>query len=134
KVGSALPSSELSATHQRVEAGITAVADQLGELSKLLDRSRADVDEILKSIEVLLAKHNQSYEAASSENKVVQERLTSLRELSEQISNAERDWASLTRKIEGIGDAELELTRKRTEWLAGIANKRALLEAQAKIL
>lgn len=131
QTGVALPNAELTEIREKLAAGIQGIADQLHALSENIEAMAAGAQQTFEKIAVLLSEHRNAYDAAASENEVVQERLGSLRALSEQISGLEIDRVTLTRRTEEIGDADSSLTEARAKWLSIITRKRQLLEKQA---
>jgi chromosome segregation protein len=130
-VGTALPQAELLTLRATVDQG-------LQEISQSLERCVARIREITQNCRVpidaatrLIQTHNDAYNAASSENAVVQEHLNSLRTLSQEIAAAGRSTATLLGQLEALSDSDTALAIARQRWLDAIRTKERLLGDQA---
>jgi chromosome segregation protein len=134
QIGTSRPNTELSAMRDLIASGIGEVADRLHALSESMNALQQGVTSKSEAAQTHIVAHTAAYAAAASENKIVQERLQSLRFLSDQISTSEKDKALIAAKIADIGDADAVLQNTRNEWLSVIKKKRGLLEERAAIL
>jgi chromosome segregation ATPase len=130
----ALPSGELSAVREKVSEKLNEVVSQLEVLTKSLEVLREDTKADFERIAQEIVDHRGKYDAAASENTVVQERLGSLRTISDQIAQIEKDRDSLLRKIAEVADAGKALGHSRKRWLDTIIRRNELLERQAVTL
>lgn len=130
-VGSALPTAELDAIRQRIVTWLGEVIGQLEDQEEAPEALQQELETPFESVTREIAAHRGRYQAAASENQVIQERLNSLRELSDQIAAAERDRDSLIGRLEEVGDAAESLRSSREHWIGAVGRKTHLLEQQA---
>jgi type III restriction enzyme len=141
KVLSELPAAEkaqpldaLSAVKDRITGRLNQIVSQLEALAKsvymLREETRGDFEGIAQEI----TEHTKKYDAAASENAVIQERLDSLRTISSQIAETERGRDSLTQDIAEVAGAGQALQESRSRWVKAIDNRNKLLESQAVVL
>jgi AAA domain/AAA domain, putative AbiEii toxin, Type IV TA system len=133
-VGASRPNRELAEIRELVVSGTEEVAEKLRALSESVKVLKQAIEPKFQGARGAVETHNAAYGAAASENKIVQERLQSLRLLSEQISESEKDRDSIAGKMADIGDADSTLQSARNTWLEVIRRKRALLENRASVL
>jgi chromosome segregation protein len=131
---STLPRTELEEIRKIAEARLSQAIKRMdlamSEIGSAQDASSPLFDEASAK----LAAHKQAYDAASSENKVVQERLSSLRLISEQVAGCEKDRTALGGRLAEIQNAETQLNETREKWLGVVGQKRALIAKQAQVL
>jgi predicted ATPase len=130
----ARPLDQLSAIRNAVSLRFKQVVEQLQSLAASVDSLRGDIKETVESITLEIAAHRKKYDAAASENLVIQESLTSLRTISDQIAEAEKGRDLLLRNIEAVSGAQTHLAESRTRWREGIDKRTALLDQQAAVL
>jgi chromosome segregation protein len=133
-VGRGLPSPELTSIRAAVVAGLESALNPFESLAAQIISLATQTREQFDSAAAKLSAHKGTYDAAASENNVVQERLGSLKSVSELIEGSERDRVLLNGKIELIGDTQKELSLAREDWLKALGRKRSLLAKQAAAL
>lgn len=130
----ALPLDELSKVRETIAQRFGETVSQLEALAKSVEALREDTKENFAKITQGIAEHRKKYDAAASENAVIQERLESLRTVSDQIAQTERDRDILLRNIAEVADAGQALGDSRERWLEAIDRRTELLERQAVVL
>jgi chromosome segregation protein len=131
EVGTARPSEDLVATREAILSTFRQAFTQLDGITQAITQVRSAIRPNVERIELAVANHRRRYEAAASENAVVQDRLQSLRGLSDQIATAQRDRDSLLSRLQEIGDADHELSDIKGRWVAAISRKITVMQAQA---
>lgn len=127
----ALPRTELQTLRATVDQGLRDASRRLGEtVARLRETSGSSMAPIEAATRLIRA-HNEAYNAASSENAVVQEHLNSLRVLGEEIAAADRSRVALQAQLEALADAHSRLAAARQRWLDAIRAKESLLGDQA---
>jgi type III restriction enzyme len=130
----ALPLDELSAVNERITERLKEIVSQLEAIAKSVEVLRQDTSGGFERITREIAEHRKKYDAAASENAVIQERLDSLRAISDQIAQTEKDRDSLLQDIAQVADAGEVLKDSRSRWVEAIQKRNGLLERQAVIL
>lgn len=130
-VGGAVPSAELETIRQRIAASLNETLAQLEEVRQTFGALRQELEATFDRVGQEIVAHRERYRAATSENQVIQEKLNSLRELSDQITPVERDRDVLLGRLQEIGEADEALQSSRGRWIDAVARKAQLLEEQA---
>lgn len=132
--GKAQPRDQLFAIRNAVAARFKEVIDQLRPLAASVESLRGDIKETVESVTLEMAEHRKKYDAAASENHVIQESLTSLRTVSDLVAETEKTKDSLVRGIEAVSGAQTQLAESRARWLDAIRKRTDLLDQQAGAL
>lgn len=130
----ALPLEHLSAVRGRIAAKLAEIVVQLEDLTNSIEVLREGVKEDFEKITSGIAEHRKKYDAAASENELIQQNLDSLRVISDQIAQSEKDRDSLLKDIAKVADAGQTLRDSRSRWVEAINRKNDLLADQALIL
>jgi type III restriction enzyme len=130
-VGTGIPSAELETIRQRVAGRLGEAARQIEAIRQALDILREELRPLFERVAEEVSSHRQRYRAAASENLVIQERLNSLRELSDQIAATERERDTLLGRLQEVGEPDETLRTSRESWIGSVRRKAGLLELQA---
>jgi chromosome segregation protein len=130
-VATARPPEHLESIQEAILATFARAMTQLDAINQSVTELRAEIQPSIEQVELAVANHRERYAAAASENTVVQDRLESLRTLSDQIATAEQDRDSLLLRIREIGDADQVLRDVRQRWVVAINRKIGIMQAQA---
>lgn len=126
-----LPGDSLRSARQKIEEALTNVSEVLQGIGKMFDgltpQLRLDLQQIAQAFE----EHKGQYEAAASENVTIQQRLESLRTLSEETATTEIQRVELERKADEFAGSDQELISAREQWRTAVDREFALLEQQA---
>ena len=133
-VGNALPTAELNEAREMISQGLRSSLSKFVEIGNDIERLSAGVKSVLDRSSQLISAHVSAYQSAASEDQILKSKLASLKSVAEDIEKHQRERDNLTSKIEAVGDADLELSAARTNWLETIRRKRQLFEQQAGVL
>jgi chromosome segregation protein len=134
QVGTARPAAPLNAIRERVDGQIRDVIARLGDIVQSLDHLTSGMAEQFAAARAEFESHRAQYESAASENATIQQRLESLRALSDQTTVIEGERARLEQKLSEIGNCEEQLVTARQQWRDAVVRESILLEAQAEKL
>jgi energy-coupling factor transporter ATP-binding protein EcfA2 len=131
EVRTARPPGSLNAVRGRLEGEIRGVIAKLGDIITSLDRLTADLAAEFAAARSEFESHRAQYEAAASENATIQQRLESLRALSDQATLIESERVRLEHRLSEIRDSEAQLVAARQQWRVAVERESDLLEVQA---
>ena len=130
-VGTALPPAELNTIREGVVARLNEAIAQLEDTRQASEAHREELRTPFETVAQEIAAHRERYLSAASENQVIQERLDSLRELSDQITTTERDRDSILQRLQEVENADENLRSSREHWTQAVGRRTGLLEGQA---
>ena len=131
EVGISLPLEPLTAAREAISTSFRQLVSLLLQANASVGQLRESLREHFTEVQSRFDAHRDLYDAAASENQVIQERLESLRTLGGQISNLEETRGTLTTALFNVNDADEALLVARLSWTEAISRKIALLESQA---
>jgi chromosome segregation protein len=131
QVGTARPADLLSSIRERLDPEIGSAIERLGQIAASLDGLSAELAVQLASARAEFEAHRVQYDAAASENATIQQRLESLRALSDQTAIIEGDRIRLEQRLSDLGDSDEQLIVARRRWREAADRESALLGTQA---
>ena len=112
-------------------------ADSITRLDMLVEqesRLRNEVEGFVEEWQRRQDKHQRYYEAASSQNSAVQQRLTTMAEINAELSAAQEKAATIDSQIAALGDTTSELSAARVAWNSALRSRSNLLRQQCNEL
>lgn len=109
------------------------LADTISRLDALVEHestSRNEIERLAREWQAQFQEHQKKYEAASSQNAVVQQRLATMAELSKQLSTVQEKISAIDAQVNASADSAAELRRARGAWMAALKSRSELLRGQ----
>ncbi len=131
QVGPARPAGPLDTIRESLDRQIRGILAALQNIVEAIDQLGAGLATPFAEARNEFESHRARYEAAASENATIQQRLESLRALSDQTTTIENERAHLEQRLSETGDSEAKLATARQQWREAVEREGALLEAQS---
>ena len=133
-VATARPDAPLNSIRDRTEQTLRNALQSLDAINISLSNLRNELAPSFQQAEDAVTAHNTRYQAAASENTIIQQHLESLRTLSGQTTDIDTQRTEIARKLAEIGDPENEMQLARSRWRNAVESELSLLERQASQL
>lgn len=134
QVKPALPAYPLNAIREQLDAELRNVIAKLRDVENSMGNFSAALTPEFDAAIAEFESHKAQYDAAASEDVTIQQRLESLRALSDETGATESEKARLEQRLSEIGDSEAQLAAARQQWRAAVERDSALLAGQAQKL
>jgi len=131
EVRTSLPQEPLTTIRELISTNLRQIVAILLGASTSVGQLGDSLREHFAQVQANFEAHRVLYDAAASENQVIQERLESLRTLGGQIGTLEETRGTLTTALFNVNDADEVLLTARVGWREAISKKIVLLESQA---
>ena len=133
-VATARPDAPLNSIRERTEQTLRNALQNLDAINVFLSNLRNELASSFQQVQDAVTAHNTRYQAAASENTIIQQHLESLRTLSGQTTAIDTQRTEIARKLAEIGDPETQMQLARSRWRDAVESELSLLERQASQL